>query len=123
HVTLDLEALRVHEHAVLVDVERAGARVEVAGQAVNRALHREEAVAREREVRRDTRGRERALREELLNVADLDARARERRRSAGEDRVTEDVLEDDALGLEARRVDVGDVVADDADGFAFGAKT
>src|SRR5262249_12690200 len=114
-VALHLQAIGVYEGAVVAERELAGARVEVATDAVDVAIDDEEPVARERDVGRLARVDERALGEDLLGARELHAGAGLR----ASDRRAEYVGEHCARLLEADGVRVCDVVADDAESAAL----
>ena len=113
-------APEVDERAVVVDAERADARVE----ALKSVREREEAAALQRDVERASRVLERALRRVDVDrrhhgaVADLHrvhAAEVAVRRGAGADRRAQDVAERRPRAAKAGGADVGEVVADDVD--------
>src|SRR5262249_45660745 len=124
--TLHAVTLLRNEEALRVDAKRAHARR--VDSAVGGVLHDKVAAARDAEVCDRARGRERTLRVIRRDAAELHARADARGRRVGAaatrrrgrrglENVTEAVRVFRVGGLEAGRVDVGDVVADDFEPF------
>ncbi|MEZ4290940.1 MAG: hypothetical protein R3E53_10595 [Myxococcota bacterium] len=110
-VALQAVVVRVDQEAVLVEAEDAAARV----GAAEAALEHEEATALDAEIRRTLGRLEDALGEDRADVVHARTRAHLREARARRDALTEHGRELGALLLEARRVRVGDVVADDRD--------